>query len=235
MKKIHKLTLLLAFVLLITFIASNVFQVEANNKQMTIGKTKEKQSKYIVVLDAGHGGYDSGSLSNDESIQEKDITLSITNKIGSFLEDEGVAVVYTRTSDTVSWSANTIDDLKSRVAISEQNETDLFVSVHLNSFINSKASGFETWVNKNDKNAVNFAQLLHSNLVSLQYTKNRGIKDVNDEPLYVVSNNSAPSALLELGYISSNSDLSYLVDEMFQERIAKVIGQSIIMYLNEKQ
>lgn len=57
----------------------------------------------VIVLDAGHGGYDTGSISYD-GVYEKDITLAITQKIGEQLEKAGYTVVYTRTSDEVSWS-----------------------------------------------------------------------------------------------------------------------------------
>ena len=70
----------------------------------------------VIVLDAGHGGYDTGSISYD-GVYEKDITLAITQKIGEQLENAGYTVVYTRTSDEVSWSNDNRDDLRTRVAI----------------------------------------------------------------------------------------------------------------------
>lgn len=85
----------------------------------------------VIVLDAGHGGYDTGSISYD-GVYEKDITLAITQKIGEQLEKAGYTVVYTRTSDEVSWSNDNRDDLRTRVAIGEEAGADYYISIHTN-------------------------------------------------------------------------------------------------------
>ena len=82
----------------------------------------------VIVLDAGHGGYDTGSISYD-GVYEKDITLAITQKIGEQLEKAGYTVVYTRTSDEVIWSNDNRDDLRTRVAIGEEAGADYYISI----------------------------------------------------------------------------------------------------------
>ena len=83
----------------------------------------------VIVLDAGHGGYDTGSVSYD-GVYEKDITLAIAQKIGERLQKAGCTVAYTRTSDEVSWSNDNKDDLRTRVAIAKESGADYYIPIH---------------------------------------------------------------------------------------------------------
>lgn len=238
------------FILLfiILFAGINIFNVSAGGHDTLSLKTSQnneenKASKVVsndivgdavVVLDAGHGGYDSGSSSNGEQFHEKDITLSITKKVGTYLEKKGIKVIYTRESDDVSWGSNNVKDLQARIRISEQTMPDLFLSLHLNSYEDSSISGFETWIDANDQNMVRFVHTLHQQINALAYSKDRGIKDVNREPLQVISENDAPSALLELGYITSDQDLNYLTQSQTQDKLANAIGKAIVTYCINK-
>ncbi|KAB7530470.1 N-acetylmuramoyl-L-alanine amidase [Flagellimonas olearia] len=105
------------------------------------------KDKFIVVLDAGHGGHDPGNLGN--GYLEKDISLNIVLKAGEELsKDPNIKVIYTRKDDTFV-------DLFKRGEIANQANADLFVSVHCNSH-SSDASGVETFVLGIHKNKQNF-------------------------------------------------------------------------------
>ena len=90
----------------------------------------KKAETPVVVLDAGHGGYDAGSTF--EELYEKDVTLAFVKDIGARLEANGYPVLYTRKSDDVSWPANEVEDLSERVRISNESDARLFVSIHTN-------------------------------------------------------------------------------------------------------
>ncbi|MDC7993488.1 N-acetylmuramoyl-L-alanine amidase family protein [Altibacter sp. HG106] len=95
------------------------------------------QKPFVVVLDAGHGGHDSGNTGN--GYKEKDIALQIILEVGKALEKQpGIRVIYTRKTDVFI-------DLWERGAIANRADADLFVSVHCNAH-NSQAYGTETWV-----------------------------------------------------------------------------------------
>jgi len=105
------------------------------------------KDKFIVVLDAGHGGHDPGNLGN--GYLEKDISLNIVLKAGEELsKDPNIKVIYTRKDDTFV-------DLFKRGEIANQANADLFVSVHCNSH-SSDASGVETFVLGLHANRQNF-------------------------------------------------------------------------------
>lgn len=193
-----------------------------------------KQSKGKVVLDPGHGGYDEGSSSKDGA-KEKDITLNMTLMTGEYLKQEGYEVVYTRTSDTILWKENNIEDLKARSDIANKASADVFVSIHTNysDVDQTNVVGNEVWIRNSNKKNIELADAVHDKLVSLNYTQDRGIKDDEESPLYILYYNKLPSILIETGFLSNKSDASVLVSKEGQENIAKAIAQGIMEYLEK--
>ncbi|MDT0690195.1 N-acetylmuramoyl-L-alanine amidase [Salegentibacter sp. F188] len=116
------------FFILFLFVTFSVNQFYANEVP--------ERDRFVVVLDAGHGGKDPGNMGN--GYKEKDIALSIILKVGKQLESEGVEVIYTRKTDIFI-------PLKERTQIANEAKADLFVSVHCNAH-SSQASGTETFV-----------------------------------------------------------------------------------------
>src|SRR5690554_200535 len=104
---------------------------------------------FVVVLDAGHGGHDSGNTGHNKAYRESDISLNIVLKVGAVLEKlPDVKVIYTRKTDVFV-------ELRERAAIANRNDADLFVSVHCNAH-SSQAYGTETFVLGLHKNQANF-------------------------------------------------------------------------------
>ena len=105
-------------------------------------KVETTDKKFVVVLDAGHGGTDPGTLGTGRyKTSEKNIALDVTLKVGKLIEENypNVKVVYTRTGDT-------FPTLKRRVEIANTNNADLFISIHCNANPNAEASGSESFV-----------------------------------------------------------------------------------------
>ncbi|MFB9056585.1 N-acetylmuramoyl-L-alanine amidase [Mariniflexile ostreae] len=113
----------------------------------TIDDAPKRTEKFVVVLDAGHGGHDPGNLGN--GYKEKDIALNIVLKIGEALEKyPNIEVVYTRKKDVFV-------DLFERGRIANKAKANLFVSVHCNAH-HSQAYGTETFVLGVHRNQTNF-------------------------------------------------------------------------------
>ncbi|PVH27142.1 N-acetylmuramoyl-L-alanine amidase family protein [Sphingobacterium corticibacter] len=137
-----------------------------------------------IVLDAGHGGHDSGAVGAQS--REKDVALEITLKLGKKIEREmsGVKVIYTRADDSYP-------KLYERPALANQNHADLFISIHLNSIGRSSsrsAKGTETFVlgfnsmaNQDVAMRENASILLEDN-----YEENYDGFDPNDPSTYIV-------------------------------------------------
>src|SRR5205085_9979499 len=91
-----------------------------------------------IVVDAGHGGHDTGNIGRN-GLQEKDLVLDVALRLGKALEEKlGAEVVYTRDDDTFI-------PLETRTAIANQNQADLFISVHASSSHDSSARVVETY------------------------------------------------------------------------------------------
>lgn len=128
LKKIYKIIVLFSFI-------SSVFCL------ITINVAHAKERKFILTLDAGHGGYDYGAI--HDSLNEKYIALAIVLKLGRKieLEQKDVKVIYTRFNDLYL-------NLYHRSAIANFNKSNLFISIHCNSSkeLNTSAMGTETWI-----------------------------------------------------------------------------------------
>lgn len=159
-------------------------------------------------LQSAHGGYDVGAVSNYGDY-EKDINLDIALLIGKQLKSYGYKVVYTRTSDSVSWSNDNKENLQTRCDLAKKRNADLFVSIHLNSS-EYEADGYEIYSDFNNKNTVKLSNLILKQLDKLDYSTNRGLLDTSETPLYVIANNKVDAILIEAGFISDDSDLYYL-------------------------
>ncbi len=115
-------------------------------------------AKFVIVLDAGHGGKDPGAYY--AKVAEKDVALSVTKRLGKLLEKhDEIKVVYTRTTDVFL-------GLKERADIANDKKADFFVSIHANAVKNKpSAKGNETWVLGVNKNADNLEVVKRENSV----------------------------------------------------------------------
>ena len=214
----------LLMTLLLTFCIGCTYTL-INEKDTTVSA---KSTKETIMIDAGHGGYDVGSISNFDDY-EKDINLDIALLVGKQLKSYGYNVVYTRTSDSVSWPSDNKKDLQARCNLAQKKNADLFISIHLNSS-EYDASGYEIYCDFTNKTTVKLSNSILTQLDQLDYSTNRGLLDTNETPLYVVANNKVDAILIEAGFISDDSDLYYLKN--YTNNIAKAIAKGIKKSLN---
>lgn len=209
----------LLMILLLTFCIGCTYTL-LNEKDTIVSA---KSTKETIMIDAGHGGYDVGAISNYGDY-EKDINLDIALLVGKQLKSYGYNVVYTRTSDSVSWLNDNVEDLQTRCDLAKKKNADLFVSIHLNSS-EYEASGYEIYCDFNNKNTVKLSNSILTQLNKLDYSTNRGIFDTDETQLYVVANNEVDAILIEAGFISDDSDLYYLKN--YTNNIATAIAKGI--------
>ena len=214
----------LLMTLLLTFCIGCTYTL-LNETNMNVSA---KSTKETIMIDAGHGGYDVGSISNFDDY-EKDINLDIALLVGKQLKSYGYNVVYTRTSDSVSWPSNNKKDLQARCNLAQKKNADLFISIHLNSS-EYEANGYEIYCDFTNKTTVKLSNSILTQLDQLDYSTNRGLLDTNETPLYVVTNNKVDAILIEAGFISDDSDLYYLKN--YTNNIATAIAKGIKKSLN---
>ncbi|WP_178983979.1 M56/M15 family metallopeptidase [Winogradskyella helgolandensis] len=175
----------------------------------------------VVVIDAGHGGKDSGHLSEHEV--EKTIILQITNLLAS-LSDDKVEIVLTRNNDEFL-------ELSERADFINNIQPTLFLSLHCNAHSDASISGTEAYFNPKHQDAetsFKYADVLIEH--QLGNFSNRGVKEASG--FYLLKNTTVPGVYLELGFLTNESDRVVLTDKSEQLKIAKSIYEGLLEIRN---
>lgn len=168
------------------------------------------------MLDAGHGGKDSGALGVN-NVFEKDIILDVANRINRYLEGQDIKNINTRTTDIFL-------SLTERTNNANNLGVNSFVSIHCNSSDNSTAQGLETYCYKFQYRAL--ADAIQDELIKEGlYTKNRGVKEGN---LHIVRETNMPACLVELGFITNQEDYNLIMNN--KDKFAKAIAKGICKF-----
>ena len=172
-----------------------------------------------VMLDAGHGGVNPGAVY--EGRQEKDDALALVLAIGPVLQNNGIDVLYTRTTDVYQTPLQ-------KAELANDANVDYFVSIHRNSFPEDNVvSGVESLVYDLSGVKYEMAQNINSQLETVGFV-NLGVKARPN--LIVLRRTKMPAVLVEAGFINSNTD-NMLFDANFQA-IAQAIADGIIETIN---
>ena len=186
----------------------------------------------IVVLDAGHGGIDSGTYSKGYEYLEKMMNLDMVLRLSAYLdEDPSIKVYTTRTTDRRL-------TLNQRVNLANDVEADFFLSIHCNSNLSKKISGTEVLYNdkQNDWNGMNsklFARICLDELVKAIDLKDRGIVPRSHD-VHIIGEAQVPVALVEVAFMSNSSDLNFLKKEENRQLAAEGIYNGIMRAFEEK-
>lgn len=186
-----------------------------------------------VVIDPGHGGYDEGGRSSDGRIVENEFDMMISNKIKVLLEKEGVKVLLTRTSDEVSWPSDNVKDLQARLDIATNAGADMMISIHCNSSDEDplNVSGSEVYANSKQTDSVSLAQSIVDALDALEpELKSRGVKKGS---LHLLTFNTIPTVIVEMGFLSNPKDVDYLLNSDSQNLMCEKIAEGIINELKK--
>jgi len=206
-----------------------------------VDKTGLDIENYVVYLDPGHGGSDSGASYN--GVHEKNLNLSVSMKTKDLLENKGYTVVMSRTNDSTV-------GLYDRPAEANSIGADILVSVHHNAMPgNTNVTGIETYYYKSSSNypplnenlpyhddterlndSLNLAQLIQDELINHTNTNDRGVKSA---AFVVVRETHMPAVLLELGYMSSPSELNKLQQTGYQYAMANAVADAIDNYFRK--
>ncbi|MGG1662770.1 N-acetylmuramoyl-L-alanine amidase [Brevibacillus sp. NRS-1366] len=184
---------------------------------------KPQKTGYLIVIDAGHGGKDPGTLGTTGN-HEKDYNLAVANKVVELLKQyPEFQVVPVRTTDVFY-------ELSERAAIANEREADLFLSIHANAAPSGKAGGTETfYYNANSKT---FAEVVHKHLQGATQFQDRGVKASG---FYVIKNTNMPAVLTETGFLSNPTENAQLTNPAFQDKIAKALVAAIREYYQSYQ
>ena len=218
-----------------------------------------------VVVDAGHGGRDTGAI-GPHGVREKDLALAIAHKVAARLKALGFQVVMTRKTDTFV-------SLDERTRIANESHADLFVSVHCNAARKRKLEGVETWTlnvssdryaarlaafenaeadrtvsdlrmiladlatKANASDARDLAQSVQSSLVRTLRGRVGRVRDhgIKQALFYVLLGTRMPSILVETGFISNPAEEARLKSARFQDGAAEAIARGVKDYVESRR
>lgn len=193
----------------------------------TISKTSP--SKLTIVIDPGHDGiYDTGTSVGNYN--EGDINLKISQKLKNIL-DEDYNVILTREDENFLGNSNHFvkrDDLNQRIAIINNSKCDLFISIHQNFFPYDAYHGAEVHYNNINSFNKGVAFLLLNSIKMTLNNTTREIKENND--VYILKHISKPGCLIECGFMSNKEELSKLIEDDYQNSMARAIKKGIDTY-----
>ncbi len=184
----------------------------------------------VIFVDPGHGGRDPGTMYGN--IMEKDITLEISEKLRNQLSEKGAIVYMTRETDTdlsSRWDERKKrGDLYRRILMYKKYNAEMYLSIHINHYQNPSWSGAEVLYNEiNPQNKV-LAEILMKNFKTELKTE-RSLKTTD---LYMYKNTTVLGALIECGFLSNSNERYLLQTDKYQNRLAKIITNSVIEYFH---
>lgn len=188
-----------------------------------------------IVLDPGHGGSDPGAI-GPTGVTEKTVTLRVAQDLKKILESDGAKVILTRTKDTEvskkKSKATDIEELQARCDVANRIEADLFISLHMDSFINAETSGTTTYYyEKGFIASRQLSEALQRSVIKELKTKDRGSKTSN---FYVVKNTDVPACLIEMAFISNPKEEKLLYSNSGTQKAAKGIAAGINEYFSKQ-
>lgn len=212
--------------------------IDFNN---TVDVSSDNYLNKTVIIDAGHGGIDGGTSSADGT-PEKEINLQISLKLNEMLNSMGINTYLTRTDDNSIHdpSAETIrqkkvSDIKNRLAIMNDTEDCIFVSIHQNHFSQSKYRGMQVFYSKNNPNSSKLADSIRLSVITnLQKDNTREIKAA-DSGIYLLHHAQKPAVMVECGFMSNQQDTQDLKNENYQRKLAFLIALGITDYLKNSE
>jgi N-acetylmuramoyl-L-alanine amidase len=224
------LAFLVALVFLSFFLAR---QLEVKAGRQAVATMAPAVANRVIVVDPGHGGIDPGAVGKN-GVLEKDITLAVAKRLAANLGQAGAMVLITRETDTDLSDSTTLgaaakkrEDLKRRVALANDSQADLYVSVHVNSFTSPDRRGAQTFVQPGKENSLKASQYIQAELARL-------LKNTTREPVqvdyYVTRNTAMPAVIREIGFITNDAEAKLLQDSAYQGKVAWAIYAGVVKY-----
>lgn len=211
-----------------------VLNEDNNSVKIKLYKEEENQrnGKYLIAIDAGHGGKDPGAVSPIDKTKEKDLTLQISKLLNEKLIQNGYDTIMTRTDDTYP-------ELKERTEIANNKDADLFISIHINAVDKTDIHGIQNlyypnngeYANGRDNQAL--AKVIHEELIKQTGAADRKI--VKRPNLVVIKYTEMPAVLIECGFLTNPDELKLMKSQEYQDEIVEAIYKGLQKYFEGQQ
>lgn len=196
------------------------------------GRKVEKQ-KDCIVVDVGHGGFDSGKIGVNGEL-EKDINLQVALKLRNVLEENGFSVIMTREEDKglydESASNKKAQDLQKRCDLINESKPILTVSIHQNSYTSPEIKGAQVFYYTTSSDSQKLAEIIQKTLIEQVDPENHRAAKSNDS-YYMLKRTSSTIVIVECGFLSNPEEAEKLSNEEYQQKMADAVCMGICQYL----
>ena len=196
------------------------------------GSVSIKTDNNFLIIDAGHGGMDGGAVGTNGTL-EKEINLKVAKYLKEIAEKNGKKVIMTREEDT---SLHTTDsakirdqkrsDLENRRQILQNNNTGVFVSIHMNQYDQPSVKGAQTFYANNDTSRI-LAEKIQSSLINGLADGNKRVAKSAPATLYIFKGCNSTAVVVECGFLSNPDEEKLLATEDYQKKLAQCIYDGI--------
>ena len=222
------------FYLLVVIVFLGIAQM-GSNTITTIHQQRPVDREHRIVIDAGHGGIDGGATSCT-GVLESHINLEIALRLEDMFHLLGYDTVMIRRTDESIYTegstiaAQKVSDLKERVRIANETEGGILISLHQNTYSDSRYRGAQVFY-ANEDHSKQMAQALQQNLVSVlnpgSQRKSKPAKGV-----YLMEHIICPGILIECGFLTNQEEEALLRNSAYQTKICGVIAATLSYYLD---
>lgn len=202
----------------------------ASSSVTVLKESEPVQNRTVIIIDAGHGGIDGGATSCT-GIPESHINLQISLRLNDLVRLLGFETKMIRETDTSVYTegntiaAQKVSDLKQRVKMVNETKNAVLVSVHQNTFLDSRYSGAQVFY-ANDDTSRELAKVMQADLISnLNPGSKRQCK--SSDGIYLMQNIQRPGVLIECGFLSNPEEEANLQTAEYQKQIASVVATCI--------
>ena len=203
---------------------SSVYLSNALNSHITSDITLK-----TILIDAGHGGIDGGAFATDKTL-EKDLNLQIAKKLEMMARDAGYNVVMTRKEDISihDESADTVrkkknSDLKNRLAILENSNVDIMVSIHQNTYEDKSVTGTQVFYSPNNEKSKTLAEAIKTSIKENHQPENNKSAKKSGKNIFLLYKARKPAVIVECGFLSNRGNTEKLKNENYQNELCKAI------------
>lgn len=212
----------------------SILWIDSHVRSVVTTSVFSRSDGFTVVIDAGHGGFDSGKVGIDGTL-EKDINLTIAKKLEKLLTAEDIHVIMTRTDDSELCPENANnkkrEDMICRTVLMNEACADCIVSIHQNSYPDEAIDGAQVFYYTDSQAGKTLASLIQERLVADVDPSNHRIEK-SDSSYYLLRKSNAPIVIVECGFLSNWTESKKLVDDTYQQKLAWAIHLGILQYLN---
>lgn len=215
----QKLLIILSVIFVICF-CTYLLLYDAKSREVLFAV--EYRSEYTVVIDAGHGGKDAGTIGIDGT-NEKDINLEIASALYDYLNVCGINSMLIRNGDYEFYNegeGRNRSDLYNRLDFVNSVDNSVLISIHQNHFENEAEWGTQIWYSANNSESKILADSILNNVKEFLQPDNKRENKESDSSYYLLYKAKSPSIMVECGFMSNKKENSLLKDENYQNDMA---------------